>query len=192
MSLFNYSKCDECKMLKITTLKVLNEYFLPEITKKVLSYHCCQKCSTMMLLENDIPEEIDIWNELSKIEKQIQYLMMINEPLCNPSHSTKKQIASLQNILKKHRLSPVLQLYIKSHLKVFRCIHDSIGRKKHTINNVRVLKLKTSTFRHNDKFYRESELVRFILHSYLMNLFMYEIDLINPREIEDYLDEIFD
>ena len=34
MSLFNYSKCDECKMLKITTLKVLNEYFLPEITKK--------------------------------------------------------------------------------------------------------------------------------------------------------------
>ena len=146
----------------------------------------------MMLLENDIPEEIDIWNELSKIEKQIQYLMMINEPLCNPSHSTKKQIASLQNILKKHRLSPVLQLYIKSHLKVFRCIHDSIGRKKHTINNVRVLKLKTSTFRHNDKFYRESELVRFILHSYLINLFMYEIDLINPREIEDYLDEIFD
>ena len=38
MSLFNYSKCDECKMLKITTLKVLNEYFLPEITKKKKYY----------------------------------------------------------------------------------------------------------------------------------------------------------
>ena len=117
----------------------------------------------MLLLERDIPEDIDEWNELSKAEKQIQYLMIINEPLCNPSHGTKKQIASLQNILQKHRVGPVLQLYIKSNLKVFRCIHDSIGNKQNTINNVRVLQLKTSTFRHNNKFYLESELVRFIL-----------------------------
>ena len=34
--LSNYSKCDDCKNLKVTTLKVLNEYFLPEITKHII------------------------------------------------------------------------------------------------------------------------------------------------------------
>ena len=59
---------------------------------------------------------------------------MIHEPFFNLLQSNKKQIASLQIILKerhaRHKLSRVLQLYVESNLKVFRNIHDSVGNQE--------------------------------------------------------------
>ena len=200
MMLFNLNKCQRCKNEKINVKLTMSNIFPQEICQKIIDCNVlCEKCHAIKTQQNKF---ITKWTTHlyfrceSKIELQLKWIELKNgKPFTkNAPHY---EIDTLRKILENadkpyiHVLKSFAYENGSFHeLDIICSLHCKISYKSELIKLYHNLKTKTYLYRR--KPYPQNILMKKIFYEYILAMIGDEMYYFEMKDINQYLDDIFD
>lgn len=192
--LFNYSHCRCCKKEMNETKMTLHNILPVNVCNRICEYNVyCEYCN--LLVENEhrfskIKQEAGV----SKIELQIRYFTLFNEPVFEYKELKNVKIQKMNTVIDNSvcediRFKKVMKSYFRMMYYWFnKHILPSIGNKKKLKKTTSAW--KDTEFQYYNSCYRDHTIIRFILLEYLWALIDIDIDFMEFDDITNYLDEV--
>ena len=193
--LFNYSHCKCCKK-EINEMRMILHNILPvNVCNKICEYNVyCEYC--ILLVKNErkfskIKQEAGV----SKIELQIRYFTLFNEPVFEYKELKNIKIRKINTAIDNSACEDIrFKKVMKSYFRIMYCwfnkyILPSIDNKQKLKDTTRAW--KNTEFQYYNSCYRNHTIIRFILLEYLWALIDINIDFMEFEHIPNYLDEVF-
>ena len=200
MTIFDYSKCQQCNhMRKHHNKETLSKIFPEDIGNIIQSFNCCDSCNRLINLEDDYDFYPEEKYKLTTFEKQLFILKErdnIDVYFAGDDRETKKQKLVNMFMNSDNPYKKVIISFIKNRRIRF---FDKLDSVLDFLHNKEIMKHVTRreniSILHYDyykKSYPDKLLFKNIMYEFLVNFIGKDIDYLNLDELQKHLSEIFD
>ena len=201
MTVFDYSKCQECKYMRTQQNKETLNKILPEpIADIIQSFNCCcSSCNRLMDLEGNYPFIESEKDDLTTFEKQLFILKErdnIDVYFAGDDVETKKRKLVNMFLFSDNPYKKVIISFIKNKRTRFFANFDSVLDCLHTKKLMRRITYHRNIlilhYSYYNKTYPDKVLFKYIMYEFLINFIGKDIRYLNLDELQEHLNEIFD
>ena len=193
--LFNHDECMACCSKQNEISLTLFHKFPAGVCDNIASFLVCSHCDVMVKRETEFEKKCrGQWNDCSKVELQLKFFTIYNEPPFNKSDLQKVKFQKLQDVIVRNAdddSKKVMVSFMKIAFWSFRTeTIPYIDSKKEPKKIAK--RHQNQYYPYYKKEYPDNILIKLILYEYILELVGGDIMYMELEDIHEYLDEIFE